>query len=446
MKSQYKSEINLLLLTLVLSSLAGIALGFPQTGLLCGLVGFLGWTFYRARLLDKWLAKPGSDKPELTGIYSHIMERVLRIQRHNEREAQVLRGHLERQNLLVEEMRDAVILVDEHDRVKWLNRAAETLINLDSDKDLGVPIKGAIRNAAFHSYLDGEDYSQPKRICFDENAKSWLDISITSYDIHEKLLVIRDASAIQELENMRRDFIANLSHELRTPVTVLVGYLETLELQDPENPATSRIHSEMSKQCERISALLKDLLTLSRLEAIDTKDSSAVIEISQMLERIGDEAKGLNEFDGHKLNLKIEPNLRVMGTSSDMLSAFSNLIYNAVRHTPAGTEITVRARSKGGMARVEIIDQGLGIERQHLHRLTERFYRVESSRNSETGGTGLGLAIVKHALGRSGGKLKIESTLGKGSSFRCLLPLAPKREKGQEDLEAETAPLEKIAS
>ena len=143
------------------------------------------------------------------------------------------------------------------------------------------------------------------------------------------------------------------------------------------------------------------------------------------------------------MDLKIEPHIYVLGTSTDMLSAFSNLIYNAVRHTPAGTKINIRAKSKGGMARIEIIDHGLGIERQHLHRLTERFYRVESSRNSATGGTGLGLAIVKHALGRSSGKLKIESTLGKGSSFRCLLPLAPK-EKDKADLQTEV--VEEISS
>ena len=439
MKSQYQSEVNLLLLSLSLSFLAGLALGRPLAGLLCGLIGFLGWTFYQARKLDKWLANPDSNQaPKLTGIYSHLMERVMRIRRHQERETQLLRANLDRQNLLVEEMQDAVILIDERDRIKWFNRAAESLIHLDANKDFSVPIKGAIRNAAFHSYLDGEDYSKPKRICFDENTKSWLEISITTYDINEKLLLIRDASALQELEDMRRDFIANLSHELRTPVTVLVGYLETLELQDSENPATGRIHAEMSKQCDRISALLKDLLTLSRLEAMDGKRPSSPINISRLLEQIASDAKGLEEFDNHRMKIKIEPDIHVLGTDSDMLSAFSNLIYNAVRHTPPGTEIIVRAKSKGGMARIEIIDHGLGIERKHLHRLTERFYRVESSRNSETGGTGLGLAIVKHALGRSGGKLKIESTLGKGSSFRCLLPLAPEEVKTDpKDLQTE---------
>lgn len=441
MKSQFKSEINLLFLSLVFSFLAGLALGYPLPGLLLGLIGYLFWTLHQARQLDNWLTRPNrSKKPQLTGIYAHLRDRVIRLQRQQELESQILRSTLERQNLLIEEVRDAVILIDEQDRIKWFNRAAESLINLNPKKDLAVPINGAIRNATFHAYLESGDYSQPKRICLDENTKNWLEISVTDYDINEKLLVIRDASAFQELEDMRRDFIANLSHELRTPVTVLVGYLETLELQDPENPATSRIHFEMSKQCERISALLKDLLTLSRLESMDSKSPETIVNISALLEQIAVEAPGLKEFDQHRLTLKIQPDIRVVSTTTDMLSAFSNLVYNAVRHNPPSTEIIIRAKSKGGMARIEIIDRGLGIERQHLHRLTERFYRVESSRNSGTGGTGLGLAIVKHALGRSGGKLKIESNLGKGSSFRCLLPLAPKERKtDRKRAEAEVA-------
>ena len=238
--------------------------------------------------------------------------------------------------------------------------------------------------------------------------------------------MIRDATMLQELEDMRRDFIANLSHELRTPVTVLVGYLETLEIQAETDPNLKRIISEMSKQSERISALLNNLLTLSKLEVADSKRSNSSINISLLLEQIVSDVPKLKEFDGHKVHTDIQPDLYVSSTEIDMTSVFSNLIYNAVRHTPANTEIVVKARSKNAMVRVAVIDKGLGIERHHLHRLTERFYRVESSRNSAMGGTGLGLAIVKHALLRSGGKLKIESSLGKGSSFRCLLPLEKK--------------------
>ncbi len=420
-------------MTLVFSFLVGLAIGYPLSTLLLGVIGYMGWIFYQVRKLDRWLAKSGrGEKPQLTGIYAHIMDRVVRLQKQQERETQLLRDSLGRQNLLISKVKDGVVLVDNKDRIKWFNKSAENLIHLNPKRDLAVPIRGALRHASFHAYYDSEDYANPKRICFDEATKSWLDISVTQYEDDEKLLVIRDASMLQELEDMRRDFIANLSHELRTPVTVLVGYLEMLGLQGEKDPAAARIHSEMNKQCSRISALLKDLLTLSKLEAIDTKRSDTEIDISRLLEQIAADAPKLEEFDRHKIKVNIAPDLKVIGAESDMVSAFSNLIYNAIRHTPAGTEITVKAKSKQGMARVEVIDKGYGIERQHLDRLTERFYRVESSRNSATGGTGLGLAIVKHALMRSGGKLKVESTLGKGSSFRCLLPLAPQKENQKE--------------
>ncbi len=413
------------MLTLVFSLLVGLAIGHPLLALLCGILGYMGWIFYQVRQLDKWLAKSGrTAKPQLTGIYAYIIDRVVRLQKQHDRETEILRASLERQNLLISEVKDGVVLIDDKDRIKWFNKSAENLIYLNPKRDLGVPLRGALRQASFHAFYDAEDFTKPKRVCFDEATKSWLDISVTEYEDKEKLLVIRDASMLQELEDMRRDFIANLSHELRTPVTVLVGYLETLEMLD-QDPTAVRIHTEMNNQCLRISALLKDLLTLSKLEAMDSKRSDAEIDISVLLEQIAADAPKLEEFDKHKIEVKVEPDLKVIGAETDLFSAFANLIYNAVRHTPAGTEIGIKAKSKQGIARVEINDKGYGIERQHLHRLTERFYRVESSRNSETGGTGLGLAIVKHALMRSGGKLKVESTLGKGSSFRCLIPLAP---------------------
>jgi two-component system phosphate regulon sensor histidine kinase PhoR len=433
LKNQYKAEIHLFLMVLVFSFLVGLAIGYPLSTLLLGVIGYIGWIFYQVRKLDRWLAKSGrGENPQLTGIYAYIIDRIVRLQKQQGHETQLLRDALDRQNLLISKVKDGVVLVDNKDRIKWFNKSAEHLIHLNPKRDLAVPIRGALRHASFHAYYDSQDYVNPKRICFDEAKKSWLDISVTQYEDDEKLLVIRDASMLQELEDMRRDFIANLSHELRTPVTVLVGYLETLGLQDGKDPAVAIIHSEMNKQCSRISALLKDLLTLSRLEAIDTKPSDSKIDISRLLEQIAADAPKLEEFDKHKIKLNIAPDLRVIGAESDMISAFSNLIYNAIRHTPAGTEIIIKAKSKQRMARVEVIDKGYGIERQHLDRLTERFYRAESSRNSESGGTGLGLAIVKHALMRSGGKLKVESTLGKGSSFRCLLPLAPKKETQEE--------------
>ena len=405
---------------MLLSLLAGTAIGYPSTTLLLGTLGYLLWIFNQIRLVDDWLIKPDrNDKPELWGIHADIIDRVLRLQRQNELESQVLRASLDRQRTLISDVRDGVVLLDSRSRIKWFNKAAEGLIRLNTERDIGVPIRGAIRNASFHAWFESGEFSESRRICFDESRKIWLDISITEYDNSERLLVLRDASMLQELEDMRRDFIANLSHELRTPVTVLVGYLETLEMRLANDPQALGITREMDQQCQRISALLRDLLTLAKLESMDGRNQQQSINLSPILERIVADAPKLAEFNNHQISTDIEPDLAVMSTETDLQSAFSNLVYNAVRHTGANTAIHVSARSRRDQVIVEVSDEGPGIPRQHLHRLTERFYRVESSRNSDTGGTGLGLAIAKHALLRSQATLDIESTPGQGSTFRC---------------------------
>lgn len=405
--------------------LAGLMMHMPVAGLLAGAAGYLLYLLLQIKRLDQWLSsEPRQPKPDVSGIHSHFVDRIQRLQRQHDLEVQVLRSALDRQNLLISDVRDGVVLLDARGRIQWFNKSAGALVRLSKERDLGVPVRGAIRNAAFHAYLDSEDYRETQRICFDEARKTWLDISVTPYDNQERLLVIRDASLVQQLEEMRRDFIANLSHELRTPVTVLTGYLETLEMQQ-KDAATLRIMGEMSRQCERISSLLKDLLTLSRLEVATSEPNFYPVDLSLLIPRLASDAAKLREYREQQIQVEIEPGLSLLNTDADMTSVFSNLIGNAVRHTPAKTAIVIKGFKRGEQLIVEVRDFGLGIERHHLGRLTERFYRVESSRNSGTGGTGLGLAIVKHAVLRAGGELNIESELGRGTCFRCIFPLVP---------------------
>lgn len=422
MKTQFSQEIRSLLFTLALGLLAGLAIGLPLFGLAAGAIIYVVRLLSQLQKLDSWLLSLSRDnKPELTGVPGNILDRLIKLQRQHELEISLLRASLERQQTLISDVQDGIILLDGRDRIKWLNPAAERLVLLNQNRSLGTPIRGAIRNARFHAWLEADEAERNMRFCFDEKTNVWLDASMTHYqDNGEKLLVFRDATKVRELEDMRRDFIANLSHELRTPVTVLVGYLETLQMRLDQDPAALGITREMHLQCDRISSLLKDLLTLARMESMDGRDTQAAIEVGPILQKIIDDAPQLADFRDHQISARIEANLWVTSSSTDLISAFSNLLYNAVRHTEAGTSIQVTARRKGSKVVVEFADSGRGIPRQHLHRLTERFYRVESSRNSETGGTGLGLAITKHALLRSQAELQIESVLGAGSTFRCV--------------------------
>lgn len=242
------------------------------------------------------------------------------------------------------------------------------------------------------------------------------------YTDGEQLMVVRDVSQLKQLEGMRRNFFANVSHELRTPMTVLQGYLEMTA--DPDmlvGPMWPKAHGVMTEQLNRMNSLVNQLLTLSKIEAAPMGGED-VIDVPKMLNILEKEAITLSGDKGHKVILDIDDSLKILGEEDQMRSAISNLVYNAVKYTPAGSKITISWKEVPSGAQFKVIDTGEGIEAQHLHRLTERFYRVDKARSRETGGSGLGLAIVKHTLSHHDSQLEIQSEVGKGSQFSFVLP------------------------
>jgi len=313
-------------------------------------------------------------------------------------------------------------LIDAAAQIQWFNRQARQMFDLKMSKDIGLPLAHLIREPDFVAYLNSSKYSEPMMLNYPPQTANWLEASITKYKNGDRIILLRDITRLRRLEDMRRDFIANLSHELRTPLTVLRGYVETLQIHPDTNQKFLSIFAQMEDQSMRMANLLKDLTTLSRLESMEQSRQTSPLDISSLLRRIASDAQGLEEYHEHKIETELEDTFILNAVESELYSAFSNLIFNAVRHTPAKTGIRVSAsRSKSGL-RVIIEDEGPGIEPHHIPHLTERFFRVDSSRNSDTGGTGLGLAIVKHALASQGGRLNIKSELGVGSKFSCLFP------------------------
>lgn len=250
-----------------------------------------------------------------------------------------------------------------------------------------------------------------------------LELRIVPYTEGEHLMVVRDVSQLKQLEGMRRNFFANVSHELRTPMTVLQGYLEMTE--DPDmivGPMWTKAHGVMTEQLNRMNSLVNQLLTLSKIEAAPMHELEDVVNVPAMLEVLEKEAISLSGDDQHKLTFDVDTSLRVLGDDDQLRSAISNLVYNAVKYTPPGANIHVRWYQTAQGACLEVEDSGDGIEPQHLHRLTERFYRVDKARSRDTGGSGLGLAIVKHALSHHDSHLEIQSEVGVGSKFSFVLP------------------------
>lgn len=423
MQNQFKVEFGPIFIALVVGLGIGLASGYIFLGLLIALVGFVVWRLAQLNQVVQWMDNPKRDTaPQTGGLLEILVARIQKTLRQQELESQMLRSSLDQQTRLISEVRDGVLITHEGGRLLWSNKQAQWLLQIKPERDHGLPLTHVIRNPHLHDYLAGENFQEPLRLKIDQQRRRWCEVSVTQYSEGERLFLIRDVTRLQQLEQMRRDFVANLSHELKTPLTVLRGYLETLPVHESTSPSVARIHNEMEKQCDRMSNLLKDLLLLAQLEDVDSEMQFAPVDVGRLLERICQDASRLAGGSAHKITLDADKDLKLNAVETELFSAFSNLVFNAVRHTPAESEIKVRWFADEQGAHFSVEDNGPGIDDRHLRRLTERFYRVEASRSSATGGTGLGLAIVKHVMLRQGAELEIQSTLGSGSCFSCHFP------------------------
>ncbi|EPN15196.1 phosphate regulon sensor protein phoR [Pseudomonas syringae pv. actinidiae ICMP 18804] len=311
-------------------------------------------------------------------------------------------------------------MLDSEGNLEWWNRAAETLLGLKTPQDSGQPVTNLVRHPRFKEYFALGDYSEPLEISSPTNDRMRIQLLITRYGNNEHLMLVRDVTRIHLLEQMRKDFVANVSHELRTPLTVIFGYLETLlDNVEEVNPRWVRALQQMHQQGGRMQTLLNDLLLLAKLEATDYPSDSNPVVVTTLLKTITADANALSGSKNQQIHLSLESDMLLKGSESELRSAFSNLIFNAVKYTLAEGVIRIRWWHDERGAHLSVQDSGIGIETKHLPRLTERFYRVDTSRASNTGGTGLGLAIVKHVLLRHRGHLEINSVPGKGSVFTC---------------------------
>ncbi len=310
---------------------------------------------------------------------------------------------------------DAVVLLDDSQRVRWFNHAAELLLGLRRPQDRGKPLPALLPDSPLVAWLEAGARETLHDVIAPGHPDSRLDVSLMPFGKHQRLMLGRDISYLAKLEQVRRDFVANVSHELRTPLTVIHGYLELL---DPEDvPELAPMLDEMRAQSRRMGQIVEDLLTLSRLEN-QTSTTPERVLMAPLLATLRKEAEALSK-GRHRIVLQVDTDLDLLGSTKELYSAMSNLVSNAVRYTPNGGSITIAWRREGEGAVYSVRDTGFGIAAPHLQRLTERFYRVSSSRSRDTGGTGLGLAIVKHALNLHHARLTIDSAPGKGSTFAC---------------------------
>ena len=400
--------------------MSGLEIGLGLLAVLLGLA--LARQLHEFRKLKRWASQTRlADPPEASGGWGEVFNLL-----HRHRRATLKRRRLLAQ-LIVRSRRGAqalpygVAVLDAEYRLDWCNAAARGHLGIDPDKDRGQPVVNFVRAPEFVDYLRERDFSQPVRLPAHGNPPRVLALQIVDFGAEEHLLLSQDVTGAERLESMRRDFVANVSHELRTPLTVLSGFLETIQDLKLDAGRVRDYVGLMAPQAERMKRLIEDLLTLSAIEHAPAPPPSERVRVRTLLERVRAEALALSGSK-HRVSLEIAGANDLLGAESELASAFVNLVSNAVRYTPAGGEIRLSWRSGIEGGEFAVADTGIGIEAEHIPRLTERFYRVDRSRSRETGGTGLGLAIVKHALARHQATLDIQSEFGKGSRFTAHFP------------------------
>ncbi|PNK61897.1 phosphate regulon sensor histidine kinase PhoR [Psychrobacter sp. FDAARGOS_221] len=395
--------------------------GSIEWGIIVGLLLYYVWRLYAIQQFYQWMSRSLTlPPPDFSGSLTFMANQLYESKKQKQQADQQITALITKIRSSLLALQDAVILLDKEDRLDWWNQSAERLLELDSD-DQGRTILDLINIPEFHEYYkNAVSPNEGIRMRSWNNCERFLQCEVTHFG-HEKLLIIYDVTRLQHLEQMRKDFVGNVSHELRTPLTVLMGYIETFSDQPDLDPKWRRGFKLMTQQTERMNYIINDLLLLSRLENEESIQSEFV-DMPRLLTSIFDDAQVYNKEYGHVINLHIDSQKGIYGSEMYLHSALLNLVTNAIKYTPKGGEVSIAWQDTKQGCLFSVADNGIGIASEHIERLTERFYRVDSGRSRNTGGTGLGLAIVKHVLYQHEAKLTIESTEGKGSTFNVMFP------------------------
>lgn len=402
----------------------GLLLGQLLLVLLIACLALILFNYFHLYRLTKWLWQSRTlSPPKASGIWHHIYEGVYHLQRRNRTKRKNLGELIKRFREGSEALPDAVVVIDKQARIMWCNKNARIELGLKWPTDNGRRIDNLIRHPSFVEFLHSGDYQYPIEVPAPTNPNKMFEYRIMEYGEDQLLLIIRDVSRVSHLEEMRKDFVANVSHELKTPLTVINGYLEVLDSTAKDAPPiVEKALSEMGSQTKRMQVLIEDLLILSRIEASSDRIFEHIVDMPAMFAQILIEANALNKDKKHNIKFNIDQDLHVYGVETELRSACSNLVFNAIHYTPKKGVIDVTWKRQNNGACFEVKDNGEGIEDKHLRRITERFYRVDKARSRKTGGSGLGLSIVKHVLHHHNSSLELKSTVGKGTQFSFILP------------------------
>ena len=421
-----RREVSKVLFIAVFGCLVGWAFDHALLGYAASVTAYLAIQLRNLRALRQWLEAPKHvELHEPGGIWGEVFEKLLDIQKRNRKRKKKLAAIVAEFQASTAALPDGAVVLGERSEIVWFNKAAQALLGLRGQVDVGIRIPNLIRHPDFAKYLEDDDYDGEVEVASPVNRGARISLKVIPYGNDQRLMIVRDVSELRRLETARRDFVANASHELRTPLTVLRGYLDMLEPEaraetSPLAPWKMPIN-EMRNQAARMESLIRDMLKLAKLESdADSKQESLNVPI--ILDRVVEEARAMSQGN-HSIEAEIARDVLLFGRETELQSIFSNLVSNAIRYTPRQGTIALRWFQDEEGAHFSVTDTGIGISEDDIPRLTERFYRVDVGRSQASGGTGLGLSIVKHALQRHEGWLEIKSKSGAGSSFICHFPM-----------------------
>ena len=413
-----------------LSSIAGLGLAggmfwnAPLPFLLVGMLIYAGWhLFHLIRLA--YLIQTGKqlDTYFPPGLWAIVYKNTHLLKKRSRKRKRRLSRFFKRFTESATAFPDAAVILGHDDDIEWCNPAAAELLGISWPQAAGLNVVQAVGDPVFEEYLGKEDQAHPLEFASPVDQTKILSIYITPFGKKsQRLLIAQDITRSYYVDRMRRDFIANASHELRTPLTVIRGFLEVWDASESKSLEKTQPVKLMLEQTERMEQTISDMLMLSHLEYDDKPVAETAVAIPALLDSITKEATALSGDKGHKINVFIEEQRHLYGSLAELRDAFSNLVFNAVRHTPPRTQIDISWVPHQDGAQLVVRDSGEGIAARHIPRLTERFYRIDPGRSRTSGGTGLGLAIVKHVLTRHEGELQVSSEVGKGSTFSCIFP------------------------
>lgn len=419
-----RSIVSLLLLALVCAAIAAIA--SVRTALIfaaLALVAQILFSTYHTERLWRLLDAPVyGEVPSAPGVWGEIYYRLHKLAKRWHAQVRQVEQQHSRFIQAIQASPNGVAMLDDHDQIEWCNAIAEQHFGLDAKRDLRQHITHLVRHPDFVRYLNSQHYEQMLVMRgTGEKRQNVLSVQVFPYGENRKLVLSTDITELERTDAMRRDFVANVSHELKTPLTVLSGFLETLREIPLEQADRERYMELMDQQASRMRNIVDDLLVLAKLEGDAKPPGDHAIDMRAAVAHLRDDATTLSG-GRHRITFTADDDLTVSGAGTEIMSALGNLVTNAIRYTPDGGSIDVVWKQVGHEAVFSVTDTGFGIPSADIPRLTERFYRVDRSRSRDTGGTGLGLAIVKHVLQRHDATLEVKSEEGRGSTFSVRFP------------------------